>query len=195
MMEFYIHVTSLVEQTFEADGRDFDGSTYHMSGRCNVNNQHQIEVTFSFQWSAAVDAEYYQGFLDESGVLMGYMGWSEDARVLQFVFKQLPADIMVFYPSPLERERNLAQARWKFAIQSTLQDVKRKMWSWSYFAERRQRRKRYIQLNIAYWYYGREPVGEEFEELVYRRRSLTPADACFYRDIRDRLLEIIPRHE
>lgn len=166
-----------------------------MAGQCAVNNQRQIEVTFSVHWTTSNDAEYFQGWIDETDALVGSMGWSEGSSVMQFIFKRLPADVMIFYPSPAERQNNLVRSRWNFALQCTLRDVRRKMWSWSYFAERRERRKRYIQLNIAYWWYGKEPYGEEFDEFIRRRRSLTPSEACLCRDIRDRLLEILPRHE
>ncbi|KAK7678018.1 hypothetical protein QCA50_018958 [Cerrena zonata] len=195
MQEFYIHATSLADQTFEADGRDFNSGIWHMTGSCRFNDRHEIEVEFNVQGSNTDDAQYFQGYIDDSGALVGSMGWSGSVLAWNFIFKQLPTDVMMFYPSPATRPEDLARARWQFAIQCTLHAVRRNMWSWSYFAERRQKRKRYIQLNISYWFYGREPFGEELEEFLLYRRSLTPAEACFYRDIRDRLLEILPRHD
>ncbi|CAL1709434.1 unnamed protein product [Somion occarium] len=198
MRDLDMHATSLGDRTFEADGRDFHGTVCHLAGNCSANDRHEIEVKFAISFANSRDQEYFEGRIVGSGALVGYMSWSEnvmDTWRQQFIFRQLPADIMAYHPSPQEMAANPSRARWQFAIQSTLHTVRKRRWSWSYFSERQKNRKRYIDLNIAYWTYGRRPVGEEYAEFVQRYRSLTPSEACFYRSIRDHLLDVIPRHD
>lgn len=75
-----------------------------------------------------------------------------------------------------------------------LTDVRKRWWTWSFFAERRRVRTRWLQLNVRLRDYGRPLDEDEMREYLQLRRSLTVADSIYYRSLGDDLIRFIPRH-
>ncbi|KAH8102306.1 hypothetical protein BXZ70DRAFT_891052, partial [Cristinia sonorae] len=184
----------------KAKGRDFEGKLFVISGRCYQEADNDtILVTFTMSYpSTGFGDEYWEGQIDESGSLVGYMGmypypatYSESKR---FVFRRIPGEIMALRPSPGSLMDNKARSMWQFAIDAVLYNVRRRLWSWSFFKARRDHRHRYLSLNLAYWSFGRRPEGEEYMEFLRMRKAVLPQDANLIRSMRDRLLDTMPNH-
>jgi hypothetical protein len=78
--------------------------------------------------------------------------------------------------------RSQAQDRWSFACLAVLAQVKRKMWAWSYFKNRRHHRHRYVAL------YRQRYMFNSPDELITSQldayaKALSPLDIRFYRSL------------
>ena len=194
MTSFYAHVSAHNPTEFEAHGTHY-GATYALDGQCHRDASGTIFVAFVITYSQEFRTKYYQGRLTEDGSIEGYQGWHEGARQYPFVLKRTPADIMCHRPSPSAFRSNKPRALWAFACDAVLHDVQKKLWSWSYFKKRRETRLRQIHFDIRnYTPYGRPLNKDEREEWAAIRQAMTAADARFFRNIRDRLLRIMPGH-
>lgn len=196
MTSFYAHASSSEDYDIEARGCHY-GTTYTLHGTCRVMKNRAIRVTFSIHYSQEFRSKYFLGYLKRDGSLAGTEGWSEDPSTHQyrFILKRTPAEIMCHRPSPLEFRTDKTKALWKFACKAIRCQVRKQLWLWSYFAERRETRNRLIEFDIRnYTSYGRPLVMEERMEWTRRRGAITALDARFCREIRDYRLKVIPSH-
>lgn len=128
-------------------------------------------------------------------VFAGTWGEESDARTHAgvFVFKRSPPECMCFFPAPIVLQTNASKALWKFATSAIRYGVRRGQWSWSFFKERADRRKRFIELYIRSTYlfegfsadvelsfylgtqFGRPLNRVEDEELGLLKKSFTTA--------------------
>ncbi|KAI0332934.1 hypothetical protein GY45DRAFT_365739 [Cubamyces sp. BRFM 1775] len=93
--------------------------------------------------------------------------------------KDSSAEVMRFYPSPRELEKNRASALWRFAIFAILYDVRRRLFTWSFIRERGEIRRSLASL----WLAEREQRergdnlhSDDVEERARLLKNVVPAD-------------------
>ena len=187
------------DQAFRASGVDYDSDAYVLEGTYSTSANGVIEVEFQITYESGIAQEFYKGHVDEAGSLVGYQGFSaenvtEENHASQFIVRRISPDIMVHRPSPMEFTENKALALWKFARDAILHQIRREMWSWSYFRNRRDIMRRYVELNIRTWDYGPPPSDEERDEFLATRKALVPEDAIAALRRRNGLMRTLPKH-
>ncbi|TCD60695.1 hypothetical protein EIP91_009662, partial [Steccherinum ochraceum] len=201
MDTFHFNPDSASNSTFahtytEANG--LDSGPFKLTGSCSKDEDGMLKVAWKIDFAAGKGTLYFTGHLDGQSSIVGYSSWSEDVSKANhdslFICRRIPAEIMAIRPSPLELEDKKYRALWQFAIKYAKREFHKNAWSWSYFAERRRIRERYINLNIRHWWYGRPLTTEERVEFLECRKALTTEEASFYRGIRDYVLTIMPKH-
>ena len=115
-----------------------------------------------------------------------------DATENHFIFKRLPPWLMCCRPDPLEYQLNGPRALWKYALTAVREMVGMHLFTWSYFKQRRDNRKRYIELLIRLNYADLDE--EEVMELARIRQTLTAADARLYETRYEYELRSTPIH-
>lgn len=173
---------------FEDEGRYYS-TNFSLTGNWDVDCDGTLSVRFVRSFSARYDTKYYSGHITLDGSLVGTMGATEDSseHFNNFLMRQVPAEVMCFRPSPAEFASHRIRALWKFATQATLFQVRKEMWSWSYFADRRDKRQAYIKYLTRL---ARHPLSSE-EKAIWLgvRQGLTAQDANFVHSVcRYRLL-------
>ena len=173
-------------------------SAYTIKGKYSTSNGGDTEVRFTIHHKGGDYQEYFNGHLDENGSLVGYQDYTEDVSEKNhnnlFILRRVPAEVMAYRPSPAELSENKPRALWRFVLGVVRMRTLRKLFSWSFFKERRDVRKRYIELNIRYWFYGKPLSDDEMKELVAFRRLHLPADALYYLTLRNHVMEVTPNH-
>ena len=101
---------------------------------------------------------------------------------------------MCLRPTPIEFEDNKAKALWKFATANARHIVRKGRWSWEYFKERRDNRRRFLELGLRFLDH-RSPGDEGYEEWLRRRRAIAPTDARLYVDMLNRRQNTTPVHK
>jgi hypothetical protein len=140
-----------------------------------------VTISFKCSFPARFPAQYYVGTWDATTeTLSGKFSLEpedpEQAFCGAFVFRRIAPECMCFAPTPVELEVNKPRALWAFAIDSERFDVRRKGWSWSYFKERRDNRKRFIELYIRSTKFGPPMTDEEWEDLERVKKTFTTSD-------------------
>ena len=194
LMQINIHTSSEDGSKFEGGG--IDGlDTFNISGNIKPSTETEMEVRFvkdyaRLQYSQKI-SWIYHGSLDiATGTMSGQWGNEEYGDIGTFRLQQAPAWTHQFRYSPSEFDENAALARWSFACAAALYQAKQQLWSWSFFEERRRKRKRFLELfkcreltNIWYFTWEFQLTEEQVKELDDLEKALTPADARFYHAI------------
>ena len=160
------------------------------NGRCVVtgswskdeNGVAKIIFKMSFD-DVSLFSVFFDGLFDtEHDILTGKWAYSAetDYSIGVIEFRRIPPCYLALYPPIQELSDDKPRALWRFAIAAVRNDIRRDHWSWSYFAQRRDDRKRVIPLLIRSRYFGRMLTWEEDTTLSETLQRLTPADACFY---------------
>ena len=181
-------------QYFKAVGRANRGD-FAIDGQCR-----EVDGVMKLSWKRSFPTQHYppqfwDGVWDPAtSTISGTCGLDDMAtsHPASFVFKRMTPEHTCFMPAPLDLEENKPRALWGFAIAAVLNDVRRKRYSWTFFKERRDNRKRYIELLIRL-NYG-ELNEEEQWELARIRQTLTAADARLYETRYDYELRTTPIH-
>jgi hypothetical protein len=162
-----------------ANQRDFK-----IAGECHVGDEPGT-VAISFKRSfptARYMNEYYIGTWNAPTQTLTGKVWSEEnyenseGQSGAFVFKRIAPEHMCFLPAPVELEANKSHALWTFAISAVRFDICRDRWAWSFFKERRDIRKRFIELYIRSTTFGPSLSMEEWDELSRVMKQMTTAD-------------------
>jgi vacuolar protein sorting-associated protein 13A/C len=98
--------------------------------------------------SPKIDA---QVIFDEIGVVVDRDQYRDALSVLDvFHFYRRTHQYHKFRPPELEFEENPAKARLSFALKAIAAEVhdRKRRWSWEYIAERRDRRRRYVEVYL-----------------------------------------------
>lgn len=199
MDTFYFNPDSVDRPTFSyhCGGHEYNDGPYVLSGRCSQDEDGTIQVNFQAVYENDETSIFFVAHLDEHGSLVGYRSWSDNVSEENYddrlIFRRAPPEIMCHRPSPVALVATKYRSLWVFAIEATLQAVRKQLWSWPYFRERRAVRKGYIHLSIQA-NIGRLPVDQNTEFLKYRK-ALSPSESIFYRSIRQRFIETVPGHE
>ncbi|KAF7292837.1 VPS13 domain-containing protein [Mycena indigotica] len=185
---------------------------FKVVGECHTENIGNI-ITFQRTFSSRLPAQYFNGSWNaETSTLKGTFGFEEDISTHfgVFVFKQAAPEYVCFMPAPAELEPQAMEgdntsgestkprALWSFAISAVLFQVQRDRWSWSFFKERRNNRKRFIELYIRSQEgsntFGRNLSNEEREELWRLKKSFTNHDSRFYYSLAEMQIRAMTNH-
>lgn len=198
LVQIDIH-TSAENGTFTGGG--VDGlDTFGIEGQISLSTDNtDVEVRFvkkykhmRYEYTHTRYGEQvvwiYQGVLDTvTGTISGHWGDEEDDHAGTFRMGRAPAWSHQFRYSPSEFEENPGLARWRFVCEAVLYEVRQRLWSWRFFAHRRTRRRRFLELFrrrelTKIWYFSRDLglTREELNEIRLLEESFTPADARFY---------------
>ena len=141
-------------------------------------------------------AVHYDGTLVDEFTITGTRIYGDDTESdYLFILKKIPAPYMTLRPRPSLLAASRYRYLWHFAIAATLQDVRRRMWSWSYFAARRDVRRKYLEENFRRKRYLSEPPEEEYNAgLNEVRRSCTAVEARLYESTCEHLYLTFPYH-
>ncbi|KAJ3543517.1 hypothetical protein NM688_g5844 [Phlebia brevispora] len=195
MTSFVAHVSSKGGQNFESSGT-YVQNPMQITGTCDQDCMGIVSVRFELRCPEDYDVQYFAGHILPDGSMVGTQGWDEKTSEYpnRFILRRTPAELMCHRPSPEEFTKNKARALWKFATQAIRARVLRNMWSWTYFAERRDARKRLFNWNIRNFYYGRQLTDEEHESRRQTRRGMTIQDINFQDSILLYQIRVIPSH-
>ncbi|KAI8983185.1 hypothetical protein BD414DRAFT_523114 [Trametes punicea] len=190
MLSLRFHHSGKEDEDFTASGTDFDGQVYRISGECSVDEEGYTTADWSMQFSGDYTF-YFKGRLQDEYTLLGQRGYTTDYYDRSFVLKKIPAEFMCLRPSPfIFSTKEKARELWRYAISAVVCDLRRRNWSWSFFAERRNVRKQYVKC-FARWYGRSFWVAEELSDL---RQRCTLKDARFYQALVERRNRILPTH-
>jgi hypothetical protein len=102
---------------------------------------------------------------------------------------------MCFFPAPVILEANKPRALWFFATSAVLYGIRRGTWSWSFFQQRAESRRRFIELYIRSTRFGRPLNRTEEDELGLIKKSFTTADSRFFHSIAENKIRVTTSHE
>ncbi|KAI0265382.1 hypothetical protein BC834DRAFT_825189 [Gloeopeniophorella convolvens] len=174
------------EQTVRADAWCNLGR-FKMDGTWTEGENREIKLTLRVTYISVMDREVVEYIMvdfhpDSPSTLAGVWGMTADPAWSYGAmgFRRTPSHYLIHYPTPFQMGEEKARSLWKFAINCMLDDVRRERWSWSYLAERRDKREAYMALAARVLYNEYTYHTEEEDDLVAIVKGLTPADACFY---------------
>ncbi|KAF8512136.1 hypothetical protein JB92DRAFT_3173674 [Gautieria morchelliformis] len=85
--------------------------------------------------------------------------WGTDSEVSAhfgtFILKRTAPEALRFRPAPATIEANKARSLWVYAINAVKAQVRRQLWSWKHFKERRDKREEFITLYTRNSHLGR----------------------------------------
>ncbi|OJT06672.1 hypothetical protein TRAPUB_2475 [Trametes pubescens] len=94
--------------------------------------------------------------------------------------KGVSPETMLFYPTPSALATNKPAALWRFALDSVLYDVRRRLCSWNFLQERRDRKRRLVSLLHAVISKRTALPSDDAAECTRLFGLATPADLHFY---------------
>lgn len=104
-----------------------------------------------------------------------------------FFFTRTPASLMKYRYSPQEVHKNPSRARWRFACNAVLHQVRETKLSWARIRDRGNKRRRFVNLTSKALLHFREPLPgsdgpsqSELDEIKNILTDLSPLDARFY---------------
>ncbi|KAI9068344.1 hypothetical protein FKP32DRAFT_1587743 [Trametes sanguinea] len=148
MLSFCLHA-SVDRSTFEASEIAAHGARFVVTGGYTRTTDGSIEYNFTITFSMQAPKIYCVGTVDENtGRLVGRHGiQNTPEKIFKLLFFQdIPPELIVARPPPSEFEANRIGALWKYALTAALNDVRKKMFSWSYLKERRTIRLEYLDI-------------------------------------------------
>lgn len=198
LLSLYFHVSHAEGEDFNATGTEYDDEDFTVSGTCSTDDAGCINVKFTINYE--IDhPRYYTGQLVDKYTIVGTRGVSEDWQPDNFVFKRTPADILCYRPphtvlslqawSDEEDQKRRYRALWRYAINATIHDVRRRWMTWSYLVDRRDKRKQYIKYESHR--YGRN-LPENIVDGVRLHWLVSDRDARFYTAIANRDVRVVP---
>ncbi|PIL33322.1 hypothetical protein GSI_04773 [Ganoderma sinense ZZ0214-1] len=133
--------------------------------------------------SDSISVHYMTGTLDEDGKkLSGRWGYDKDDQPHAFtLWREVEPVKIANRPHPEEFKKDKVKALWKYALTVVHNEVRRRLFSWSYIKERRDVRRKFLKL---------APKGDSgmsskrWRHLGALHRMLT-ADDCGYDDVFD----------
>jgi hypothetical protein len=156
---------------------------FKIAGECRAGDEPgTVAISFKRSFPARYPAQYYTGTWDpKMQTLTGTVWREEDPNDSErpsgaFVFKRIAPEHMCFSPAPVELKANKSRALWTFAISAVRFDIRRNRWAWSFFEDRRDIRKRFIELYIRSTTFGPPMSQEEWDELSRVKKMMTTAD-------------------
>ncbi|KAJ7115468.1 hypothetical protein C8R44DRAFT_928540 [Mycena epipterygia] len=202
---------ALKPSSTEGKVQHFTGSSranradFKIAGECHAGNESgTVEMSFTRSFrshSTRLPTQYYAGVWNAStDTISGTVGFDQDPATHHgvFVFKRMPPENMCFLPAPVELQTSKARALWGFAIAAVIQGVRRDRWSWSFFKERRDNRRRFIELYIRSGRgtnrFGPRLTNLEEKDFARVKKSLTTQDSRFYHSLGEGRIRAITDH-
>ncbi|KAJ7248435.1 hypothetical protein C8J57DRAFT_1358239 [Mycena rebaudengoi] len=195
-------ISMLLGSTTEADRFHADAqshwSNYSIDGACSFDSDAGvISFTFKRSFPPRYPSQHYSGTYNAAtDSLTGTWGVDSDSKTHEgvFVFKRIPQEYMCFLPAPRTLQANKARAMWAFASAAVLWRIRQRLWTWGFFAERRDNRKRFIELFIRSTRFGRPLDPSEVVELGRIEKTFTSADSRFYHSLAEHRIRITTGH-
>ena len=191
---------------YSKDGEDFSGSgvdynqiTYTLSGKCLPSEDSIMQVKWNMLYDNG-ESFHYHGTLIDEFTITGTRAYGDNAKSdALFLLKKIDPLYMTLRPSPSILEGSKYRSLWQYAISATLQDVRRRSWSWSYFAARRDARRKYLEVNYSCRGYISEEESESQKNRYFARlgevsKSCTAAEARLCESTSDHFYLISPYH-
>jgi hypothetical protein len=182
---------------FQASGRS-NTSDFTVSGECSWGEApNAINFTFKRSFPARLPTQYWYGQLNtDTDTMTGTCGHDADRATQRaiFILKRTAPEYLCFRPAPATFEANKARALWTYALSAIQYHVRRQSYSWPFFSERRDNRKRFIELYIRNTEYGCPLDRTEAAELARIRQTFTTADNRFYHSLAQYQIRIILGH-
>ncbi|KAF7361998.1 hypothetical protein MVEN_00545000 [Mycena venus] len=182
---------------FQASSRS-NMSDFTISGECNGESSEVIKFTFKQTFPARFSPQYFSGQWSRAQQsLSGTWGAEADPRTHDgvFIFKRIIPEYMCFFPAPAVLKVNKARALWTFAISAVRYTIRKEDWSWAFFKQRTEYRKRFIELYIRSTRFGRPLNAAEQVELGLIKKSFTTADSRFYHSIAENQIRLTTGHD
>ncbi|KAJ6610468.1 hypothetical protein B0H10DRAFT_411247 [Mycena sp. CBHHK59/15] len=184
-------------QYFSAAARS-NVTDFTVTGECRPGDTPGVlVVSFKRMFPARFPTQYYTGtWTAATDVLQGTVGMEQDpaTHYSTFVYRRTAPEHLIFAPAPVELSTNWASAMWRYAIAAVRYGVRRNRWSWSYFKERRDNRRRFIELYIRSTRFGPPMTNPEWEELAQVKKTLTTADSRFYHSLAEQQIRATTDH-
>lgn len=182
---------------FQASSRS-NSSDFSISGECHASQSRGVvEFAFKRSFPARFPPQYFRGSWSmTTDTMTGTWGLDSDPHNHDgiFVFKRMTPENLCWLPAPVEFKANKPRALWSFAISAVCYSVRKSRWSWAFFRERRDNRKRFIELYIRSTKFGRPLNAGEEAELGRVKKSLTTADSRFYHSLAERQIRRTTGH-
>ncbi|KAI1783149.1 hypothetical protein LXA43DRAFT_904186 [Ganoderma leucocontextum] len=192
MITFCLHA-SMDHKTYEASSVGANGTDYNILGDYTTKDDGAVEYAFTRTYVARMKKTYWTATLEDDGeTLSGKWGYDKDSQSWAFVLKRVPPEVLIDRPQPKEFAENRAKALWKYALTAVHNQVRRRLFSWSYLKARRDVRKEYLELLL------KEADGRLTNEDLVRfsvldHRSTFDDVRCFY-VLQDYRLRAVPAH-
>ncbi|KAJ7115777.1 hypothetical protein C8R44DRAFT_213727 [Mycena epipterygia] len=182
---------------FQASSRS-NMSDFSISGECSPDSAETVKFTFKLTYPARFAPQYFAGTWSRTTQsLSGTWGAEADSRTHDgvFTFKRIIPEYMCFFPAPAVMKVNKPRALWGFAISAVRYSIRREEWSWAFFKQRTENRKRFIELYIRSTRFGRPLNHSEEEELGLIKKSFTTADSRFFHSIAEQRIRVTTGHD
>ena len=169
------------ENSLVASGTHYragDHKTFTVTGKFGTSGEDgmtPVDLKFSYA-SIWLGVELTGKFDPEENSLRGTLKLESGTVDGYFVFKRSP-DFVRFYPSP---ETITARKRWEFAITAVLDKIRRNSWSSTYILKRIKDGKRYMEMSIRGFHYGKKLNDDELDEYFNLYSTLLAGDAQLY---------------
>ncbi|KAJ6475237.1 hypothetical protein C8R47DRAFT_1220710 [Mycena vitilis] len=182
---------------FQASSRS-NTSDFAILGECSGESAETVKFTFKQTFPARFSPQYFFGQWSRAQQsLSGTWGAEADSRTHDgiFIFKRILPEYMCFFPAPAVSKANKWRALWTFAISAVRYTIRREDWSWAFFKQRTENRKRFIELYIRQTRFGRPLTASEQVELGLIKKSFTTADSRFYHSIAENQIRVTTGHD
>ncbi|KAJ7188394.1 hypothetical protein C8R46DRAFT_19344 [Mycena filopes] len=185
------------KRRFQASSRS-NVSDFTISGECSGGSAEVVKFSFKRSFPTRFSPEYFSGQWSRAQQsLSGTWGAEADIRTHDgvFIFKRMLPEDFSFYPAPAVMMTNRPRSLWTFAISAVRYRIRKEEWSWAFFKQRTQNRKRFIELYIRSTRFGRPLSAGEEEELGLIKKSFTTADSRFYHSIAENQIRVTTGHD
>ena len=181
---------------FVASGSTPSGTSWKLVGLIKADpDQDRDGATrylFTISYAAHFPPKQFEGTLsDNNRILSGTWTLPSGNVHGRFFFKRLTSEAMRFWPSSTELQLGKPRALWRFALRTVQDQVRRRLFSASYFAERQKTRQSYLQIIRSH----RKPHTEYDHNATTRcYLSMTPSEARYYSMVDEYRQELSPKH-
>ncbi|KAJ7507339.1 hypothetical protein B0H11DRAFT_2319240 [Mycena galericulata] len=182
---------------FQASSRS-NMSDFSISGECSGESAETVKFSFKQTFPARFAPQYFSGSWSRATQsLSGTWGAEADSHTHDgvFVFKRILPEYMCFFPAPAAMKANKPRSLWTFAISAVRYSICREKWSWTFFKQRTENRKRFIELYIRSAHFGQPLNPSEDLEFGLLKKSLTTADSRFYHSIAELQIRVTTGHD
>lgn len=188
---------------FVGEGTDYEGSEYSVTGTC-VASEEGVDVEWCMEYDGDVTLYFVGRILDEF-TLSGNQRYDKDVPGHAYlILKKAPAEYLCYRPPPFElysqpypldidydvTPEQRARGWWRYALNAVLHDVRRKRWTWSFFAERRRVRQLWFTMRT-----GPDHSNHSDHTLREMHQLATTADARVYYGLTELANKMTYRYE
>jgi hypothetical protein len=185
---------------FTGTFRGSEDGDYIIHGDCH-HDPDKGDISVKYTCSATppsdIPPQYFSGTWDaSSGHLTGNWGINEEIEPpYLLVYRRTSPNDLCFLPPPRSFEATRTKALWRFALDAVRHRVRRDMWCWDYFRERRNNRLQFVDLSIRRSHFGKPLSAEEDETFSRLQQRLTPPDIVFYLSLAQRQIQMTTNHK